>query len=576
MKLKVFLCLVFVVINNFLLQGQTLVEKKPIVAMHLLNYTSDTKLLQLQSLIPDYAAKGINLIVLEVDYNFEFSSHPELIQSENYITFAGARKFAKHCKQYGIRIIPQFQSLGHQSWAKNTFALLTKYPELDLTPGAFPNNEGLYCREWDVMNPKVNEIVFPLIDEIVTAFQADGIHLGMDEVFLLGSEKSPSTKGKDPAVLYAKVINDFHNYFVKNKKIEMFMWGDRLIDGKKHTYGEWESSLNGTAGALDMIPKDIIICDWHYELRDSYSSIPMFLEKGFRVLPCSYVNPEAAKALIKYSLRQENDKMLGHLFTSWNSIPEDSLLLYPAFIKGLELMKTKAIWDVAISSQAVSDGTLRITLDAGKKDLAIYYTMDNKDPNKESIRYTTPFTLSKSDTIKAIVYMGDVALGEIFSKSFRVHLATGRPVKLNVAPSSKYVPLEGAQVLVNGVELSKSFSDGQWAGFEGQNVEAVVDLGAVKQIRWIDLHFYDQPASWIYPSIPELWVSVDGINFRKIEGVEVDYHIGRPTYWSPWSLSTETKASHVKLIIPKVLIPANASVGAGLPAWVFIDEIVVR
>jgi len=58
------------------------------------------------------------------------------------------------------------------------------------------------------------------------------------------------------------------------------MWGDRLIDGKKYDFGEWEASTNGTAAAIDLIPKDIIVCPWHYELRSDYPSIPMFIEKG--------------------------------------------------------------------------------------------------------------------------------------------------------------------------------------------------------------------------------------------------------------------------------------------------------
>ncbi len=57
----------------------------------------------------------------------------------------------------------------------------------------FPNNEGIYCREWDVLNPEVGRIVFELMDEIIEAFRADAMHIGMDEVFLLGSEKWPST-----------------------------------------------------------------------------------------------------------------------------------------------------------------------------------------------------------------------------------------------------------------------------------------------------------------------------------------------------------------------------------------------
>lgn len=67
----------------------------------------------------------------------------------------------------------EFSCLGHQSWQENTGPLLTKYPELDLTPGAFPENEGIYCRAWDLLNPKVNEIVFALMDELIDAFQVD-------------------------------------------------------------------------------------------------------------------------------------------------------------------------------------------------------------------------------------------------------------------------------------------------------------------------------------------------------------------------------------------------------------------
>ncbi len=79
---------------------------------------------------------------------------------------------------------------------KQTFPLLTVYPELDLTPGAF--------------------------------------HVGMDEVFLLGSEHSPSTEGMDPAVLYARAVNDIYNHIVRKHGLEMMMWGDRLIDGRKY------------------------------------------------------------------------------------------------------------------------------------------------------------------------------------------------------------------------------------------------------------------------------------------------------------------------------------------------------
>ncbi len=306
-------------------------------AVHLITFETADDLKTLVGMIDDFAAAGINAIILEVDYNFAYQSHPELRRGENPMTKTGIEKIKAQCRARGIELIPEFQCLGHQSWAKETYPLLTEYPHFDLTPGAFANNDSIYCREWDPLNPKVNEIVFALMDELIEAFDPDYFHVGMDEVFLLGHPLSPSSKGKDPAKIYAKAVKDMHGHLVKNRGLQMLMWGDRLIDGNKFGYGEWEAALNGTAPAVDMIPKDIIICDWHYEVRESYPSIPMFLEKGFRVLPCGWKNTEATKALIRYARKQNDQKILGHLFTTWG-VPAGDILEFEPIKAGLKLM----------------------------------------------------------------------------------------------------------------------------------------------------------------------------------------------------------------------------------------------
>jgi hypothetical protein len=297
--------------------------------IHLLGYGNDSSLAELGTIVPKLSSMGINIIILEVDYNFQFQSYPELRNGDQQITKEGAGKFAEICRENNIELIPEFQSLGHQSWAQETFPLLTKYPQFDLTPGAFPGNKDIYCREWDLTNPELNKIVFSLMDEIIDAFHAKAFHVGMDEVFLLGSEKSPSTKGKDPALLFAKAVNDIYDHLVKKRGVRMLMWADRLIDGTKFKFGEWESSMNGTAAAVDMIPKDIILCPWHYEKMEGYPSIPYLINKGFSVLPSSWENVDAAKSLIEYSNEQKDPKMLGHLFTTWHRV---DLLNYPPLI----------------------------------------------------------------------------------------------------------------------------------------------------------------------------------------------------------------------------------------------------
>jgi len=312
----------------------------PWVALHLLGFQNDSDLESIETQLPDLAGRGVNVLVLEVDYGFEFRSHPELRIAEKVITRAGARRFVEACRKRGVKVIPQFQSFGHQSWAKDTWPLLTKYPELDSTPGAFPQNEGIYSREWDPMNPRVYQIVHALVDEIVDAFDADAVHVGMDEVFLIGHDASPSTKGKDPAEVYAKAVNDMYAHVVRKRGLQMIVWGDRLIDAARYDYGEWEASKNNTWPAIYMIPKDIIIADWHYEKRDSYPSLSLFLDKGFRVLPTSWKDVEASRRLVEYGQGLKHPGILGHLFTSWSK-PE-KLADWPPLAANAGLVKAQA------------------------------------------------------------------------------------------------------------------------------------------------------------------------------------------------------------------------------------------
>jgi len=272
------------------------------------------------------APMGVNVLILEVNYGYEYKSHPEL-RGQNALSKTDARELAALCRKHGIRLIPQFNCLGHQSWAKGTFPLLTKYPQFDETPRIPLDNPGIYCRSWCPLHPEVNKVVFALMDELIDAFQADAFHVGMDEVFLIADEQCPRCRGKNPAELFARAVNDYHAHLVKQKGLTMLMWGDRLLDARGMGYSEWDASRNGTAPAIDMIPKDIVMCDWHYGKRKEYPSIPYFQEKGFYVLPSGWNKQEASLALLQYARAHSSDKMLGHLCTTWYGATDVSLAL---------------------------------------------------------------------------------------------------------------------------------------------------------------------------------------------------------------------------------------------------------
>jgi hypothetical protein len=312
-------------------------EGEPWLGVHVM-MTSRDKTGQLTEVVEQLASVGINAIVAEINYGYDYQSHPEL-RAGNPSTKEDIAKLVAACRKHHVRLIPQFQCLGHQSWSKHTYPLLVKYPQFDETPGEYPENKDIYCRSWCPLHPEVNPIVFALMDELIEVFEADAFHVGMDEVFLIGEEACSRCKGKDKAELFAKAVNDYHKHLVGKHKLEMLMWGDRLIDAERIKYGRWEASANGTAGAVDLIPKDIVICDWHYEPREAYESVPMFLKKGFRVWPASWKKLEGARALVDYSRRLGHGRMVGHLNTTWGAVPLNDLARFEPLLYSVECFR---------------------------------------------------------------------------------------------------------------------------------------------------------------------------------------------------------------------------------------------
>jgi hypothetical protein len=215
--------------------------------------------------------------------------------------------------------------LGHQSWAKRTGRLLEKHPEFDETPGKFPENKDIYCRSYCPLHPDVHKVLFNLIDELCDACNAKSFHVGMDEVFILADPDCPRCAGKSPAQLFATEVQTLHSH-LHSKHYRMWMWGDRFLDGKATHLGKWEASENGTQAAVDLVPKDIVICDWHY---DTAPNTPQFFaSKGFDVVICPWRKAKVGLDELQHmrELRHNSDAAvsrhaLGVVQTTWCGLP---------------------------------------------------------------------------------------------------------------------------------------------------------------------------------------------------------------------------------------------------------------
>ncbi len=275
----------------------------------------------------DLKKEGVSHLVLRFRYKYQWKSHPELA-GEGALSEEEVKSIVEACQNVGIELIPKVNMLGHQSGRSNLFPLLKEYPELDETPHVempeeykWPNDDGLYCKSYCPLHPDLHPIIFALMDELVEVCEAKALHVGMDEVFYIGDEKCPRCSGRDHAELYAGEVTAIYNHLA-SKGIEMWMWADRFLDGVTTGLGMWEASMNNTYRAIDMVPRDIIMCDWHYG--NAPPTAAYFATKGFRVLACPWRNPDVALQqldqvrLVRESAPEEiAERMLGVFQTSW-------------------------------------------------------------------------------------------------------------------------------------------------------------------------------------------------------------------------------------------------------------------
>jgi hypothetical protein len=132
---------------------------------------------------------------------------------------------------------------------------------------------------------------------------------------------------------------------------------------------------------------------------------------------------------------------------------------------------------------------------------------------------------------------------------------------------------------LDGIRGAKDWRKGYWQGFQGQNFEAIVDMGSLKKVSEIKAGFLQDQRSWILmPKKVEFWGSVDGKKFELIstanhsikdnenETILKDFvYEGMPKEYRFIKVVAENYGT----------LPAWHP-GAGGEAFIFIDEIMLR
>ena len=151
-------------------------------------------------------------------------------------------------------------------------------------------------------------------------------------------------------------------------------------------------------------------------------------------------------------------------------------------------------------------------------------------------------------------------------------------VEVYAVPNSQYTA-GGPEALIDGLRGPRDWRTGRWQGYQGQDFEAVVDLGEVQKLGAVGAGFLQDMRSWIWMPVQlVVEVSADGETFTELGRIahqipdDVD-HVFREDLVMD---AGGTAARYVKVrALSYGTIPAWHP-GAGGEAFIFVDEVIVE
>jgi len=218
-----------------------------------------------------------------------------------------------------------------------------------------------------------------------------------------------------------------------------------------------------------------------------------------------------------------------------------------------------------------------INMNCRTKDAKVYYTLDGTEPNLNSEHYSQPFHINQSEIIKARAFKKNHSNSGVTKFDAKV-ITNINNLTSSVLPASAYSG-RGLVSLVDQTRGSTDCRDGNWLGFQGEDVELNLVFEEEVNISTIELGILDDKNSWIF-NPEEIKFSISNDENKYVD-------IGRLTYKNENKV-TEPKiikatkefnnvlAKNLKLEINAVNQCPDWHNGAGEKAWLFIDEIIIK
>lgn len=218
----------------------------------------------------------INRLLYQVDY-MKWESFPQIHHPVFGMEKEEVRQVAEAAADEHIEVIPLINTFGHSEWLLDNDSM-RQYADNPAVPYAY-----------DPSNPEVYSITGKIYEEAIELFHPRVIHIGHDEVNINDFPVRESNRQVPVTDLIIRDIRHYHT-FLQKRGIRTAIWGDMFIGPKEAPDATFAPSLEEAEKRRDMLPKDILVFDWHYEVApvDAYKSLEAFNKGGFDAIACTW------------------------------------------------------------------------------------------------------------------------------------------------------------------------------------------------------------------------------------------------------------------------------------------------
>lgn len=541
------------------------------------------------------------------------------------------KEVVQYAKTKYIEVIPEIEMPGHGSAAIAAYSWLSCFPD---QPTAIPANmiskksveelsKGrikLVQETWGVFDDVFcagNDSTFlflqDVIDEVITLFPSKYFHVGADECPKTHWKKCPRCQQrmkehnlKDEHELQSYFIQRMEKYL--NSKGKTLIGWDEILEGglaPKAVVMSWRGEEGGIAAAKQkheviMTPGNPVYFDHTQSLNEDSVTIGGYnnIEKVYAYQPVpKELNAEESKYVLGaqanlWTEYMKNTKKVEYMLLPrlaalsevlWgkkeNSSWEDFEKRLQAQFKRYDLWGSnysKAFFDLKATVVPTENNMgIQWKLESKSKDGKIIYTSDASDNASSS--YTSPIVITSSIAYQAALSdnTGKI-IGSWLKQKFSFNKATGKKISLTTEPTKNY-PGDGAFTLVNGVQNEKGLGRSREVlGWTGDDMEAIIDLGANETISSAVIHSLTSGGSWVYPpQYAELFVSTDGQTFTSVGKSDTFEKTSGSNGVIKLSF-TPVSTRYIKVLAKNLGKIPDDKQGAGNKAWLMVDEIEVN